>query len=199
MIETDPAERTALPARDARALRRLERRELHRSRSLSASIALWATALALAAPGALVLAERAGLAIPGVHLPGADAVASLAGAAGPVGIVVGAAAAAFGLVLLVLALAPGRRQRHALERDGIAVIVDDRVLASAISRTAARAARATPDRARTVVGRGSAAITLRPATGFRLDATAAREAGTTLVEHLRPRGAMRVVAKEERA
>lgn len=199
MTDTTQEALPALSPAERRTMRRLERRELHRSRSLSASIALAATALAVLAPGALVLAERAGIAIPGLVLPGAAEVDAIAAQGSPVGIGVAIAALVLGIVLLGLALTRGRRARHALERDGVVVIAEDRVIAAAVSRAAARAARSTPDRARTLVSRGSAHVALRTQPGYRLDAAAAKEGAVALVDALRPKGRLRITAKEEHA
>ncbi|MET4098802.1 threonine dehydrogenase-like Zn-dependent dehydrogenase [Agrococcus sp. UYP10] len=193
-----PSPQPGAPTPDARELRRLERCELHRSRSLSASIALWLTALAVAAVAALLLLERTGTTVPGATLPGSAEIASLAGGAGAVGIAIGAAAGLVGLAMLILALAPGRRSRRALQREGVAIVADDAVLASAISRAAALASRAPVDRTRTTLGRTSAEVALRPPSGFATDTAAADEAARALIEALRPRPTVRVVVREER-
>lgn len=184
---------------EARALRRLARRELHRSRSLSASAALWITALAVAAIAALLLLERTGTTVPGLALPGSAEIATLAGGAGAVGLAIGAAAVVLGAALLVAALTPARRRRHALQRPGMAMLADDALLASAISRAASRGSRLPLDRARTSLGRAAAMVALHPQSGFSSDAPAADAAVRSLIESLRPTPGLRVVVREERS
>ncbi|WP_413317684.1 hypothetical protein AA0Z99_12050 [Agrococcus sp. 1P02AA] len=184
---------------DARALRRLTRRELHRSRSLTASVALWVTALVVAAIATMLVLERTGTTIPGLALPGSAEIATLAGGAGAVGIAIGAAAAVLGACMLVAALTPARRRRHALQRPGIAMLADDALLASAISRAASRGSHLPLDRASTSLGRAVATVALRPQSGFTSDAPAADAAVRALVDALRPTPGLRVVVREERS
>lgn len=88
------------------------------------------------------------------------------------------------LVWLLLAVTPGRRARHALRREDLVVLVDDRVLASAISREAASGANLRPGVVRTAVAPRDAAVELRPAPGNRPDLEAARSAAGAAVEAL---------------
>ena len=155
---------------DDRLRSRVLRRELHSPRSgtaiplaLAAIVALaWVGAEAvLAALGrpALLLTPRAMAAgirgLPGVQ-PGTL-------------IAAGAVLVLIGLVLVVLALAPGRRGRHVVGTGVDAVVVDDAVIASALVRTAASTAGVSPDRCVAHVGRRSATVRVTPVSGVPVD------------------------------
>lgn len=105
----------------------------------------------------------------------------------------GAVLALLGLVLVVLALAPGRRGRHVIGTGGSAVVVDDAVIASALVRTAAGTAGISPDRAVAHVGRRSATVRITPVSGVPVDRDAvqrdvqAAAAGFDLTPAVRPR------------
>jgi hypothetical protein len=173
-------------------MRRYERRELHRSRSLSSSIALIVTALVLLAGSLVAISGPMGLLPNGISGEGVQSFLTSSGAASTatgVGVVV------LGLVWLVLGLSSGRRSRRALERDGVVVIVDDSTLASALSGTAARAARVGADSARTVLGRRRAQTVLEAQPGFDADLDAARAAATTTIDALQPRRGLRADVK----
>ena len=149
---------------------RVLRRELHSPRSgiaiplaLAAIVALaWAgTESVLAALGrsALLLTPKAMAA--GVRgLPGVQPGTLIAA---------GAVLAVIGLVLVVVALAPGRRGRHVVGTGATAVVVDDAVIASALVRTAASTAGISPDRAVAHVGRRSATVRITPVSGVPVD------------------------------
>lgn len=173
-------------------MRRLERRELHRSRSLSSSIALAATAVVLVAAVLLVLLAPAGALPSGWTM---DAVGDAVVQPGPIGIALGAAAVVIGIVWLVLALRSGRRARHALERDGVVVVVDDATLASALSGAAARAARTSADDTRTELGRSRARVIVAADAGFGADVDAAQAAVDDTTTALQPRGRFRSTVK----
>ncbi|WP_144722036.1 hypothetical protein [Agrococcus jejuensis] len=165
-------------------MRRYERRELHRSRSLTSSIALIVTALVLVAGSLVAILGPLGLLPSGITGEGVHTFLTSAGAAS---IATGIGVMVVGLVWLVLGLSSARRSRRAIERDGVVVIVDDATLASAISGTAARAARVGAGSAHTVLGRRRARTVLQPEAGFDADLDAARAAATTTIDALRPR------------
>ncbi|SDH59838.1 hypothetical protein [Agrococcus jejuensis] len=173
-------------------MRRYERRELHRSRSLSSSLALIVSAIVLVCGSLVAILGPLGLLPSGITGEGVGTFLVSAGAAS---IGTGVGVMVVGLVWLVLGLSAGRRSRRALERDGVVLIVDDSTFASALSGTAARAARVGSGAASTVLGRRRAATTLRPDAGFEADVDAARAAATSTIDALRPKRGLRADVK----
>ena len=161
--------------------RRLVRRSLHRSRSVAVSVALAITAFAAAFVGTesvlaalknppLLLSPEAALAA--VDKPGQW---ELAGAA---------ALAVIALVLLALALAPGRQGRHEVANERMAVVVDDAALAGAIGASTAAAARLPVTRVAGLVSRARADIRVTPTTGAPLDADMLTASASALIDSL---------------
>jgi len=99
-------------------------------------------------------------------------------------IVGGAIAALVGLVLVIVALTPGRRPRHLLDSERVATVVDDEVIASALSRTAALEGGVDPDNARVSVSRRSALVRLTPASGASVPQAAVTDAVTRQLDGL---------------
>ena len=81
---------------------------------------------------------------------------------------VAVALALIGIVLIVLALSPARTARHVLADERSVVVIDDVVLAGALSRAAASAARVPGAQVRTALGRRSAQVSVTPLSGFPL-------------------------------
>lgn len=169
-------------------MRRYERRELHRSRSLSSSIALIASAVVLVCGALVAILGPMGLLPPGIT---GDGVATFLLSTGAASIATGVGVMVVGLVWLVLGLSSARRSRRALDRDGVVLIVDDATFASALSGTVARAARVGSGAASTVLGRRRAATVVQPEAGFAADLDAARAAATTTIDALRPKRSLR--------
>lgn len=168
---------------DTSVYRRTLRRELHRSRSLSASLALGVVAVGLAYAGTesvlaaleldpwLISPEQA---LEAVNTPS------------PMLIAGATAAVVFGVVLLVLAVTPGRRSRHSLPHDRLAIVVDDDVLAGALG-SAARAAASVPDgRVHTTISARRANVSVIPSSGHPLDRTSIETAVLDLTSTLAP-------------
>lgn len=171
-----------------RVSRALSRRERHRSRSTAVVIALVLAALAAIIVGIEV--ALALLALPALLVAPTDALAALG--SGEWWIAAGAGLLALlGLIAIISAVTPGRRSRHELVRDGMTVIVDDDVLASAISRSAAGTAGIPADQVTTTVGRRTARVETRPTSGRAIDDEAVRAATATLIDGLAPRPALR--------
>jgi hypothetical protein len=78
--------------------------------------------------------------------------------------------------VLLVALLPGRLARHTLPVSRTAVVVDDRVVASALARTASRTAGIDPDQVVVTVGHRTALVTVRPSSGFAVDRQAIDDA-----------------------
>jgi hypothetical protein len=150
---------------------RILRRETHSPRSaLAISLAVvlilvlaWIgteSVLALLGQPALLVAPvdalAAALALPTAVLSGALLAA-------------GIVTALVGLVLALLAILPGRRARHTAPVGRTAVVIDNTVIASALARTASRAANIDPDQVVVTVGHRTATVTVRPTSGFVVD------------------------------
>ncbi len=160
-----------------RQSRRLLRRELHRSRSIPAAAVLVVVVLVAAWAAvecALVLLGREPL----LARPGAvvDAAVSMTRTPSTLVAVTGGALVLLGIVLVGLALAPGRRSRHVVPDERLLVVVDDAVIASSLARTARTAASLGPDRTQAWVSRRRAQVRIEPTTGVALDIPAIRDA-----------------------
>lgn len=149
---------------------RISRRELHSPRSVAA---ITLAILAIVVLGWLIieivsnLLGRPGLLATPAGMAGAVAGISSAPAVLIAGL--GAAGVLLGLLLLVVAVTPGRRSRHVLKTERAATIVDDEVIASALAREAARVAGLAPDNARVTVTPGRALVHLTPTSGTAID------------------------------
>ena len=156
---------------------RVVRRETHSPRSTSAIVVATVLGLLivlLATEGILQLLGMRPL----VAAPRGTLLAVLTFPDAPAALRVGVAvvAAVIGLILLGLAVFPGRRARRALTANRVAVVADDGMLASALARAAARTARVDPDAVRVSLGRRSAAVQIVPVSGDRVDRAAVRRA-----------------------
>lgn len=178
---------------DRRFTAMLARRGLHRSRSVAVSIALALLALAGLAVGVLGIAPAVGLALP-VTLP--SVLAALAADSLIAWIVVGVLAVA-GLVAIVSALTPARRARHRLDDDRSVVLVDDDVLAGAVSGHAARASGIAADQVTTTVSARALRTTVRATSGHPLDRETVADEVRGYAAGLRPAGRLRTRADVE--
>jgi len=173
--------------------RRVVRRSLHRSRSAAVIVALVLASLGLAWIG--TEAVLAAISAAPLLLTPEQIVEALE----KPGVIAIATAAVLAVIGLVLAIAPGRRARHEIPDARMAVIVDDGVLAGALSKAAVRDSRLPESRVSTVVSRRSGAVTVVPTSGTLLNAPAITRAVTGVVESLDPRPQLRVaVAVSER-
>lgn len=118
----------------------------------------------------------------------------------PAGIVIAAGiiAALIGVILIVVSLKRGRRARRVLDTGRTATVVDDEVIASALSRHAAFEGNVDPDDARVSVSSRRALVRLTPASGTSVPRSAVndvvtRELGTY---GLRPALRSRVVVDD---
>ena len=168
---------------EERIYRRLVRREQYRSRSLAVIVALTLVSVALAYASIELVLAALGFApllvSPAMVIEMVNAPSTL--------VVAGAGAAAvFGVALLLIAIIPGRRGRHSLPHERLAIVVDDPVLAGAIGRSARVVASVPADRVRTTVSRRRAAIAVTPTSGFRVDSAEVETAARGLVDRLAP-------------
>jgi hypothetical protein len=167
---------------------RILRREQHRSRSLAVSVVLALFIVGLVYAGIeLVLAalERGPLLVSprnAVHWVNASS---------SVALVVAGAVVVVGLVLLIIAVTPGRRARHAIPDDRLAVIVDDGALAGALARDARLAADVAANRVRADVSARRARVFITPTSGIAVDQSVIRAAVEGVLATLAPKPAVR--------
>ena len=156
---------------------RLVRRETHSSRSGSAIVLAVLLILLFAWLG--TEAVLAVLGQPALLVAPQDGASSLLNAAAaPIALTAaaGAVLALIGLVLIVVSLKPGRRGRRAVSTDRTAAIVDDRVIAQAVARTAGYAGDVDPDNVSVSVGSRVVDVTVSRTSGRNIDVTPIREA-----------------------
>jgi hypothetical protein len=161
----------------ASAYRRILRRETHSSRSGATIVVLSLLAIVAAYVG--VEAVYAGLGLKPLLFSPTDVLAALATASTTqAGIVIGAGvvSALLGIVLIVIALAPGRRGRHTIDDPRVAVVVDDQVIAASLARRARLAGGLASGQVSAWVSRRSAQVTVTPASGASTDESAVLEA-----------------------
>ncbi|WP_314325903.1 hypothetical protein [Paenarthrobacter ilicis] len=154
-----------------RILRRMVRRETHSSRALASVIAasiLIVTFLWLALEYILwLLKDQPLLASPAqmlkwlVDLPATTLPAGMVAAGAGLGIV--------GLLVIGLAVGRGRRSRRALASERTATVVDDEVIAAAVSSKSRLAAGLAPGQVTTTVGHRSVRVQVRPTSGVTMD------------------------------
>ncbi|NQX26664.1 hypothetical protein HQQ81_04775 [Microbacteriaceae bacterium VKM Ac-2854] len=82
---------------------------------------------------------------------------------------IGIVVALIGLVLVIAAFSSGRRARHSIDTERVAIVVDNEVIASALARHASAAGNVSPDNARVSVSHRRAEVHLLPASGTKLD------------------------------
>ncbi|MCI2959426.1 DUF6286 domain-containing protein [Agromyces atrinae] len=198
---TAPSESTAIADRPAEApsfdavYRRIVRRETHSPRSLLAiTLAALLILVFLWIGTEIVIAE---LGAPALLVNPDDALASAVSLAEAPAAIVAAAGigiALVGLLLVIAALAPGRRARHVLSADRAAVVVDNEVIASALARHTAYAGNVDPDNVTVSVSHTRAVIDLSPTSGVPVDRSVVTEVVDEQLESygLRPRVSARV-------
>lgn len=159
-------------------IRRIGRREIHRSRALTSIITAVLLILLL-----LWLGTETVLALTGKSplLASPDQVGQwlvhLATATIPAGLI----AAGLGLVLaglfyVLLALRSGHRSRHILASDRAAVVVDDDVIAAGVSRRARTASGLAPEQVTTTIGKRTVDVLIHPSSGTTIDTADAEAA-----------------------
>ncbi|PCN48629.1 hypothetical protein Csp2054_05905 [Curtobacterium sp. 'Ferrero'] len=157
--------------------RRIRRRSVHRSRSTAVSVSLVVLALVAAWIGTESVLQAAGAA-PLLADPQTVVDTALRPDAAFVTIaeVIAAVLVVLGIVLVVLALKPGRQHRSAVDHDRGAVVIDTRILASTAANAAGLAA-GVPDDNTSATARGrSTEVRVVPVTGVPVDEQRVREA-----------------------
>ncbi|GLJ80744.1 DNA/RNA endonuclease G [Microbacterium imperiale] len=152
-------------------LRRVVRRETHSPRTVAMIVAVVLVILALVYVGVEIVLSLAGQ--PALLLGPAAALGAVvslptqvpAGAS----IAIGAVIAVLGLILVVLAIAPGRLSKHQLVVGENAVVADNGVIASAIAQRVSDDTGLPRDQVRVGVGHRSVDVTLTPAVGVPVD------------------------------
>ncbi|MCJ0702353.1 DUF6286 domain-containing protein [Frigoribacterium faeni] len=157
--------------------RRVVRRETHSSRAVIAITLAVILIVVLAWIGTESVLAAIGQQ-PLLVAP-ADAASAVLGAAGAaVGVLtaIGAVVAVIGIVLIVVALAPGRRGRRGGQVGRTAAIVDDRVIARSLARTASYAGDVDPSQVSVSVGKRKALIEVSRTSGRNTDVRSIDEA-----------------------
>ncbi len=163
--------------------RRLVRRERHRSRSTAVSIALAVLIVTMSYLGTESVLSLIG-APPLLQSPSA----LLGALTKPTvwSIPLAAALAVLGIVAILAAITPGRRSRHRLADDRVAVLVDDDVLAGAVSRRVATAGSVPRSQALTRMSSRRATVRVTPNSGFPIDPDGVSAAARDAVAELAP-------------
>jgi len=99
-------------------------------------------------------------------------------------VIAGAVAAVIGLVLLALAVLPGRRARRARTTERLALLVDDGVLADAVADAVALRCGIDRRQVATTLGRSRVSVRITPTSGIRVDESAAEAAASEAVSAL---------------
>lgn len=147
--------------------RRIIRRELHSPRSALAiivSIVVMLMCLYVGTEIVLMMLGHGALLIAPQEM--LTVLSALGSAPMQMSIIVGIVLLLFGLLLVIAAVAPGRRARHELRASRAAVTVDDEVIASALARHAAHAGNAHPDNTVVSVSARRATVRLTPTSGI---------------------------------
>lgn len=165
------------------AYRRVLRRETHSSRTAPAVIA---ASVAIVILLALMVGGAWGLVDPSIR---GEASSWLDGIApresrGAMLTAAGASGVLVALVLLALAVLPGRRARRARTTERVALLVDDGVLADAVADAVAIRCRIDRRQVSTTLGRSRVIVRITPISGIPIDETAAAETAAETVSAL---------------
>lgn len=158
-------------AREARIIKRLNMRETRSSRaavSITGAAVLLVVTLWLALEMVLSATQNLPVLMSPAEL--ARRFASLATQLVPGALVVaGVAAALLGIFLMAMSVLPGTKARHIIANNRSAVVVDNAVLASALSRAARTAAHLAPEQVATSVSRKRIDVSVHPSSGRAVD------------------------------
>ncbi len=156
------------PVSNQKLMQRVIRRETHSSRAaLSAVAAVTVTLIAvycLLEASLRALDQPSWLADP---LTAAQRLADLPEGIEPALLgALGALLALLGLIFFLTAVLPGKRSRHVIADDRMAVVADDEVIASALARCARLAAGITREQVLVVLSRRAVTVNIRPTSGI---------------------------------
>ncbi|ROS48846.1 DUF6286 domain-containing protein [Frigoribacterium sp. PhB24] len=157
--------------------KRIVRRETHSSRAGIAITLAVLLIVALAWIGTEAVLAAVGTAP--LLLAPTDLVGStLDAASAPVGVLTAVAVvvALIGLVLIIVSLAPGRRGRRGAKAERTVAVVDDRVIARSLARTASYAGDVDPSQVSVSVGKRSALVEVTRTSGRQTDVRSIDEA-----------------------
>ena len=181
-------------------LRRVVRRETHSPRTVAMIVAVVLVILALVYVGTEIVLNLAGQ--PALLLGPAAAFGRVVGLPTevPVGVsvAIGAVIAVLGVILVVLAVAPGRLSKHQLVVGESAVVADNGVIASAIAQRVSDESGLPRDQVRVGVGHRSVDVTLTPAVGVPVDETQVRALADAELESYRLALKLRTAVRVER-
>jgi len=168
-------------------LRRVVRRETHSPRTTAMIIAVVLVILALAYVGTEIVLSLLGR--PALLLGPGAALGAVVGlpTAVPQGISIaaGVVIGILGLVLIVLALKPGRLPRHALTVGDRAVVADNGVIASAVAQRVSDETGFSRDQVRVGVSHRTVDVLIDPAFGVTVDEEQVRAVAAAEVESYR--------------
>lgn len=174
--------------------RRVLRRETHAPRTIPALVVAIVGAvlcLALLAGGVWWLVDAA---FREEIARGLDGLPGLGPQALPIGI--GAVLVLLAVVLLALAVLPGRRRRRARTTERTALLVDDGVIADSIAGAVARRAGVDRDRVAVTVASRTVAVRITPTSGIPVDRSAAEAVVNDILSGVGFTALPRVVVEE---
>jgi hypothetical protein len=178
--------------------RRIQRRSIPRSRSGAVAVALVVLALVAAWIGTESVLRAVGsaplLADPQTVV---DAALKPDGAFVAISEAIAVVLVVLGVVLIVLALKPGRQPRSAVPHDRGAVVIDTAILASTAANAAALAAGLPEDHAKASARGRSSEVRLVPLSGIPVDQAAVRSAVEERLGRLDTRFGKRVTVRVE--
>ena len=181
-------------------LRRVVRRETHSPRTVAMIVAVVLVILALVYVGTEIVLNLAGQ--PALLLGPAAAFGWVVGLPTevPVGVsvAIGAVIAVLGVILVVLAIAPGRLSKHQLVVGESAVVADNGVIASAIAQRVSAESGLPRDQVRVGVGHRSADVILTPAVGVPVDEAQIRSTVDAELDSYRLASKLRTSVRVER-
>ncbi|VXB78231.1 conserved exported hypothetical protein [Microbacterium sp. 8M] len=163
--------------------RRLLRRELRASRTAPAAVVAIALLTAIVATAAVCLWTTGDPRV-GAAVGDAVAFARSAWEEPAVRAAAALAAAVVGLILLGLALVPGRRARHGRAAGRVELIVDDGLLADSAAHAVAERCALPPSQVSVTVTARRARVRIRPISGVPVDESAAAGAARRELERL---------------
>lgn len=182
------------------ALRRVVRRETHSPRTVAMVVAVVVVIAVLAFVAVELVLSLLGQ--PALLLAPADSLRRLIDVptAVPPGIrvAVGAGIVLVAIVLITLAVAPGRLPKRQLELGEHAVVADNGVIASALAQRVSAESGLPRDQVRVGVGHRSVDVTVRPALGVPVDDAHIRSTVGDELQSYRLSGRTRIAVRVER-